>query len=100
MEMKDDPAAQEHIANFEKDGEVLVRRQTRSGAYPPRIQKYAEDWLERKELLRHERFTAQDRQIASSAKNAAWIAAVMALIANIIAVAALIIAYLVFVRGD
>lgn len=83
--MTDDP----FFADFERDGEEVVRRNTAASLYQERKAKLAREWLYRKERERNDASNATQIRIARSAKNAAWAAAIAAIVAAISAAVAI-----------
>lgn len=76
------------IAKLEAEGEESVRRKLAGGSYP--AEPYAartmvEYWLAKKDQARSEAFSLDQTRIARSSKNAAWVAAYVAIMATIIA---------------
>jgi len=97
-----DPAPSEYdslFAEFERDGEQIVRGQVGTRKYTdPRKHSLAEIWLEeknrsrdvvRQKLLRLE--IAERRRTARSARNAAWAAAIAAIVAAVCAAIAILL---------
>lgn len=89
------PEAQEaFLTTLSEQGEDLVRRNLSRGAYPTWQAQIAQAFLATCEDARMERSQAESLRIAKSAKNAAWAAAIAAIIAVPIATASIVIAYL------
>jgi hypothetical protein len=85
------PNEDELFAEFEKDGEALVRERLIIEHYGSKgtwRHGFAEEWLRLKEDARKEASNLEQSKIARSAKNAAWAAAIAAIIAAICAVIA------------
>lgn len=92
------------IAGFEAEGEPTVRSRVGKGHHSPYNAEHralAIVWLAEKdqgrvaeESARNERSQADSLRIATSAKNAAWVAAIAAIIAVPIAIASIIISVL------
>lgn len=79
------------FASLESQGEPKVREDLASGAvYGGDKAGLVELWLARKDRARAEASNLEQRNIARSAKNAAWAAAIAAIIAAIAAVIALL----------
>ena len=86
-----------YFAEFEEAGEAVVRRNLALGRYNEKHGRYARGWLAEQEASRTESKDATNQassreqiRIARSAKNAAWMAAAAAIVANVIAVFALV----------
>ena len=88
--MTDDPM----FADFERDGEDVIRKNLAASLYQERKAKLAREWLYRKERERNNASNAEQIRIARSAKNAAWAAAIAAIIAAICAAVAIAISFL------
>jgi hypothetical protein len=78
-------------------GEEAVKRNLARSAYEPRKTAIAELWLADRDDERMERFNVEGLKIARSSKDAAWVAAIAAIIAVPIAIISLAIAYLSWV---
>jgi hypothetical protein len=83
------PTRDELFAEYERDGEALVRERLIIEHYgPPGAYRrgFAEEWLRLREESRRNASNLEQTSIARSAKNAAWAAAIAAIIATICAV--------------
>lgn len=81
--MSDNP-----LAEFEKLGEDEVRLKLAKGHYGSQGHRWqqVQVWLRMKELARSDLSMAESLRVARSAKNAAWIAATVAIAAAMIAI--------------
>lgn len=83
-------------ATLEALGEPDVRHKLRMGFWlkgSPNTA-YAEEWIRSKDDARTEASSSANLRVARSAKNAAWLAAAMAIVAAIVAIVSAVIAYL------
>ena len=102
---KDDPPSapytpytkEQFWAELEQLGEDAVRIRIITKVYGDASDKrsLAEEWLRHKDRLRIDASNVEQIRIARSAKNAAWVAAIGAIIAALIAIASVVIAYVV-----
>jgi hypothetical protein len=87
------PTRDEVFAEFEADGEPLVRKRLITEHYgPPGAYRrgFAEEWLRLREEARRDASNLEQLEVARSAKNAAWAAAIAAILAAICAVIAVV----------
>ena len=70
---------------FEGSDEKTVRGNLARGAYSGNRAKLAQAWLQQKDQVKNDDLAAEQIQIARSSKNAAWIAAVAAILAALMA---------------
>ena len=82
-------------AGLESDGEDTVRIKLAQGLYGQNKRPLVQEWLRQNELIRSEKKVSdfeqrakEELRIASSARNAAWVAAIAAILSAIIAVVA------------
>ena len=82
-------------AGLESDGEDTVRIKLAQGLYGQNKRPLVKEWLRQNELIRSEKKVSdfeqrakEELRIASSARNAAWVAAIAAILSAIIAVVA------------
>lgn len=73
---------------LEETGEDKVRERLASGVYGPRERSIVEEWLSSKEKKESGRREKEYLHIATSAKRAAWVSAIAALISALAAIAA------------
>jgi hypothetical protein len=80
------PGEQESfIQSLEDQGEDWTLRALARGVFPTWQARSAAAWLDDKEAAKQTRFNRETLRIAKSANRAAWIAAIMAIIAVIMA---------------
>jgi hypothetical protein len=91
------PEQDEFLKSLDEMGEQQVRRILSRGAWNQRRTKWAEGWLAELGDSRSERSQRESLTIARSAKNAAWAAAIAAMIAIPIAIGAMAISYFAWV---
>jgi hypothetical protein len=94
MTNDDDP-----FRRFEEAGEQQVRINLARKTYDSRRTHLAEAWLAQKERSSGEAASVEQRRIARSAKNAAWVAATAAIIAVVVAAISASIAYVSLTQG-
>ena len=82
------------LRSLDEMGEEQAKRILSRGAWNPRRTAWAQGWLESLNDARSERSNRDSLAIARSAKNAAWAAAIAAIIAIPIAIGAMVISYL------
>lgn len=87
----------EFLTSLDEMGEEQVKRVLARGAWNQRRTRWAQGWLEAVNDTRSERSNRESLTIARSAKNAAWAAAIAAMIAIPIAIGAMCISYLAWV---
>jgi hypothetical protein len=73
---------------LEAIGEDVVRERLASNVYGPQEKVFVEQWLSSKEGQKKERSNQEYLALARSAKRAAWLSAIAALISAVAAVAA------------
>ncbi len=78
-------------AQFEAMGPEKVRAAMAGNSFGEQRKRWAQDWLDEGASSRKEASHAESNAIARSAKNAAWVAAISAMIAIPIAIASLFI---------
>lgn len=84
----------EFFRGLDAKGEAEVRRILARKGWNPRRTALANHWLSELDNSREALLARENLDHARSAKNAAWTAAIAAVIANVIAIAAIVIAYL------
>lgn len=85
MEAPNDPELEMVLKRFEEKGETRVRQDISAGRYSPRRRQLAEYYLWLRDNDREAKFNADNLRTATSAKNAAWVAAIAAIIAAVFA---------------
>ena len=81
------------LKSLDAKGEEEVRRTLARNGWNEGRAGWAQSWLASLDNTREERRNSDNLRIASSAKTAAWVAAIAAIVANVIAVAAVVISY-------
>ena len=96
MEPPNDPELERLLKVYEERGETRVRQDLSMGRYSARRRAAAEYYLWLCENGREATNSREDFLVATSAKNAAWVAAIAAVVANVIAIVAIVISFLAF----
>lgn len=79
---------EELMRRLEEIGEVKVREYLASGVYGPKERHIVEEWLSSKERKEVRRREEEYLRIAISAKRAAWMSTIAALVSALAAIAA------------